>query len=167
MPQVVMLRIPSLIVASSFVASLVLTAAACSSESDDAMPEGCLTFTGRYGAGAPGSRSFSIDSIASACTDRREVYLCHVGTFTANTSSYQSYLADLAVVGAVADPFPGVQFFESNGELGYVCAEVDREEREELQACLTTQSNCKSLREAEARLGENLREDGVQPATLP
>ena len=50
---------------------------------------------------------------------------------------------------------------------GYVCAEVDREEREELQACLTTQSDCKSLRDAEARLGEDLREDGVQSATFP
>src|SRR5512138_2917277 len=102
------------------VALAVALLAACGGSSDDNMPPDCLTLSGRYAAGQAGSRPFTIDSIASACTSRHEVYLCHVGTFTANSSSFQPYVADLAFVGPDADPFAGAQFSESNGELGYV-----------------------------------------------
>src|SRR5262245_58308064 len=158
-------RLPAHALVVALAAPLALASAACgTSDDDDNIPADCLVMTGQYGQGSPGSRPFTIDSIASACTSRSEIYLCHVGTFTSSSSSFQRYVADLSAVGPVADPFAGAQFFEANGELGYVCTEISR--APEIRACLASQMSCPSVDEADARIADNLGSSGVRHTML-
>jgi hypothetical protein len=145
---------------------LPLLALACASEgaagTPDAgelsVPEGCLTFEGHVldPDDPPGERAYAIDAIRNSCVEPREV-VCAVGTWQRTTGDvhpgvtgiWQPALLDLDQPRILA-PFEDAQFHESNGEMGYRCADVTPTEADVIRACLD-EVDCAALDDALGR----------------